>query len=227
MSDTVENTGNVDTVTEVSQSDGQTENTSANPNDTNTSVEESGQVADANNDKAVDEGTQEGSDQNQESGYEFEKLKLPDGFTATDEQKAEFAKDVESLGITTQDGAQRFVDWIIEKAGGSQALLAEQQENDIGNLEKSWVEDGKKDPVLGKEYEKNVSDAMETAGKLFSPHTMEFLKDTRFDKNPDFLKDMLRIAKERADAELITGRNANRITRINRDSQGNPMLSFK
>lgn len=186
-----------------------------------------GKVTEAGKDNTTDKVAQEGSNQTQDAGFEIEKLKLPEGVTVTDEQKAAFLKDAESLGIKSQDGAQRFVDWIINKSKQFDADVAKQQESDIGNLEKQWDEEGKKDPVLGKDYDKNVSDAMETAGQIFSPRTMEFLKDTRFEKNPDFLKDMLRLHKERADAELISGKAAIPTERVQRDSQGRPMLKFK
>lgn len=200
--------------------------TSANPNDKDTSNGD-GKVADADKDNTDDTGTKEGGEQDQEFGFDFDKIKLPDGITATDEQKVEFKKDADALGIKTQEGAQKFVDWVLKKAKEAEDMLAKQQETDIGSLEKTWSEEGKKDPVLGKDYEKNVSDALDTASKIFSPRTMEFLKDTRFEVNPDFLKDMLRIAKERADAELIMGNNPMQSNRVKRDSQGNPMLTFK
>lgn len=186
-----------------------------------------GKVTEAGKDNTTDKGAQEGSNQNQDTGIKLDELKIPEGVTVTDEQRTAFLKDVESLGITTQDGAQRFIDWIVNKSKQFDADVAKQQESDIGNLEKQWDEEGKKDPVLGKDYDKNVSDAMETAGQIFSPRTMEFLKDTRFEKNPDFLKDMLRLHKERADAELISGKAAIPSERVARDSQGRPMLKFK
>lgn len=186
-----------------------------------------GKVTEADKDNTTDKGAQEGSDQNQDAGIDVEKLKMPEGVTVTDEQKEAFLKDVESLGINSQDGAQRFIDWVFNKAKQFDADVAKQQDNEIGNLEKQWDEEGKKDPVLGKDYDKNVSDAMETAGQIFSPRTIEFLKETRFEHNPDFLKDMLRLHKERADAELISGKAAVPQERIQRDSQGRPMLKFK
>lgn len=209
------------------QTEGETK-ASATPTDENTpSNDGDGKVTDADKDKDPDANTQEGSDGNQTEGFDFGKLKLPDGLTVTDEEKAAFQKDAEALGIKTQEGAQKFVDWVLNKAAQANADSAKQQETELGNLEKTWSEEGKKDPVLGKDYDKNVADAMETAGQIFSPRTMEFLKDTRFEKNPDFLKDMLRIHKERADAELIMGKTATQVNKVQRDSQGNPMLQFK
>lgn len=209
------------------QSDGDNA-TSANPNDKDTPDNGDGKVADADNDKTTDgDAGKDAGESGQESGFDVGKLKLPDGLTATDEQRAEFKKDAEALGIKSQEGAQKFLDWILEKANEGNSTLAKQQETDIGNLEKTWSEEGKKDPVLGKDYEKNVSDAMETASKIFSPRTMDFLKDTRFNVNPDFLKDMLRLAKERADAELIMGKSPMQKSNVRRDAYGNPMLTFK
>ena len=226
MTDTVENTGNVATDTAVNDV-AQSSDTSA-IQDTNTPQDsDDGKVTEADKDNTQDDGAkEEGSDQNQNTGFDVEKLTLPEGITVTGEQKEAFIKDAEALGITTQEGAQKFINWVLEKSKAFDAQLATQQENEIGNLEKQWDEEGKKDPVLGKDYDKNVSDAMQTAGEIFSPRTIEFLKDTRFEKNPDFLKDMLRLHKERADAELISGRSANDKPRIRRDSQGNPMLQF-
>ena len=208
------------------QSTGTQETTSATP-DKDSPKEGEGKVTEADKDNTADSSTQEGGDKNQNNGFEVEKLKLPEGVTVTDEQKAEFLKDAESLGIKDQEGAQRFVDWILDKASKANDMLAKQQESDIGGLEKQWSEEGKKDPVLGKDYDKNVSKAMETAGQIFSPRTMEYFKDTRFDKNPDFLKDMLRLSMERADAELISGKAAAPADRVQRDTQGRPMLKFK
>lgn len=244
MTDTVEqNTGNegdnvaqatengapAATTTEATapQTEGE-QKASATPTDENTPNNEGdGKVTDADKDKATDTKAQEGSDGAQTEGYDLGKLKLPDGLTVTDEEKAAFKKDADALGIKTQEGAQKFVDWILSKAAQANADSAKQQETKLGDLEKTWSEEGKKDPVLGKDYDKNVADAMETAGQIFSPRTMEFLKDTRFEKNPDFLKDMLRIHKERADAELIMGKTATQVNKVQRDSQGNPMLQFK
>lgn len=209
------------------QTEGETK-ASATPTDVNTPNNEGdGKVTDADNDKTNDANTQEGSDGNQTEGFDFGKLKLPDGLTVADEEKAAFQKDAEALGIKTQEGAQKFIDWVLSKASQASAVSAKQQKNELDNLDKTWSEEGKKDPVLGKDYDKNVSDAMETAGQIFSPRTMEFLKETRFEKNPDFLKDMLRIHKERADAELIMGKTATQVNKVQRDSQGNPMLQFK
>lgn len=208
------------------QPHGEQEKTSATPAE-NTPKDGDGKVTEADKDNTSDKGAQEGSDPNQNTGFDVEKLKLPEGVTVTGEQKEAFLKDAEALGITSQEGAQRFVDWVLSKSKQYNDSVAKQQESDIGNLEKQWDEEGKKDPVLGKDYDRNVSDAMETAGQIFSPRTMEFLKDTRFEKNPDFLKDMLRLHKERADAELISGKTAIPAQRIQRDSQGNPMLKFK
>lgn len=208
------------------QPHGEQENTSANPAE-NAPQEGDGKVTEADKDNTNGEGAQEGGDQNQTEGYSLESLKLPEGITVTDEEKAAFQKDADALGIKTQEGAQKFLDWILSKAAQANADSAKQHENDIANLEKQWDEEGKKDPVLGKDYDKNVSDAMETASQVFSPRTMEFLKETRFEKNPDFLKDMMRLHKERADAELISGKTAIPTQRVQRDSQGNPMLKFK
>ena len=241
MTDTVQNTGNeganVAAATEngapavntseatAPQTEGE-QNASATPTDTNTPNNGDGKVTGADNNKTSDVSAQEGSGENQTSGYDLEKLQLPDGLTVTDEERDAFKKDVDASGITTQEGAQKFLDWVLSKSSQANADFAKQQETELGNLEKTWSEEGKKDPVLGKDYDKNVSDAMQTAGQIFSPRTMEFLKDTRFEKNPDFLKDMLRIHKERADAELIMGKSASSINKVKRDSQGNPLLQF-
>ena len=195
------------------QSTGEQENTSATQ-DKDTPKDGDGKVTEADKDNTT-------------KGFDLDKLKLPEGVTVTDEEKNAFLADAEKLGITTQDSAQKFVDWIFEKSKQANDMLAKQQETDMGALEKQWDEEGKKDPVLGKDYDKNVSDALQTATELFSPRTIEFLKETRFERNPDFLKDMLRIHKERADAELISGRTQIPADRIKRDSQGNPMLNFK
>ena len=186
-----------------------------------------GKVAGADNNKAPDGQANDTLDADQNSGVDIEKLKFAEGFTATDEQRAEIKNDLDALGITTQDGAQKFIDWVINKSKGVTDDLAKQQESEIGNLEKSWIEEGKRDPVLGKDYDANVSDALTLASQIFSPRTMDFLKDTKFDKNPDFLKDMMRLSKERADAELISGKNSQPSFKPKRDSQGNPMINFK
>ena len=208
------------------QPHGEQEKTSATQAE-DTPKEGDGKVTEADKDNTSENGTQEGSAHDQNKGITFEKLKFPEGVTVTDDEKESFLKDVESLGIDSQEGAQRFIDWVLNKSKQFDADVAKQQESDIGELEKQWSEEGKKDPVLGKDYDKNVSDAMETAGQIFSAHTMEFLKETRFEKNPDFLKDMLRLHKERADAELISGKASIPAQRVQRDSQGNPMLKFK
>lgn len=204
-----------------------TETTNASVEVTNITEKDDGKVtenAETNNTSSDEK--EDKTNQEQPFVVDMDNIKLPEGITVTDENKKEFLQDVESLGINSQEGAQKFIDWIFKKARAGEEGLAKQQETEINGLEKKWVDEGKRDPVLGKEYDKNVSDAMDIASKVFSPRTLDFLKDTKFEKNPDFLKDMLRLSKERADAELISGKPINSKVSIRRDSQGNPMLTF-
>lgn len=204
-----------------------TETTNASVEVTNITEKDDGKVtenAETNNTSSDEKEAK--TNQEQPFVVDMDNIKLPEGITVTDENKKEFLQDVESLGINSQEGAQKFIDWIFKKARSGEESLAKQQETEIDGLEKKWVDEGKRDPVLGKEYDKNVSDAMDIASKVFSPRTLDFLKDTKFEKNPDFLKDMLRLYKERADAELISGKPINSKVSIRRDSQGNPMLTF-
>lgn len=223
------NTEVTQTQTDVNSGNDVTPETEVDTQTQEAATSEGGDTSNTDDGKVTSESegddTKEGGEEAPKDDYRLDDLKLPEGLQVTDEQREVFKTDAEALGFTTKDQAQKFLDWVLKKASEADGELVKQQENNMGNLEKSWQEEGKKDPVLGKDYDKNVSDAMATAEQIFSPRTLEFLKDTRFSSNPDFLKDMLRISKERADAELIGGTNS-KPTGPKRDSYGNPMLTF-
>lgn len=192
-----------------------------------TAPEGEGKVTEADEDKATEtKAGEEGGDKVSTEGYKMEDIVFPDGFTVTDEEKAAFKSELDAIGVKDKEMAQSFLNWIMEKNKQAEEVFAKQQEKEVNDLEAKWIEEGKRDPELGKEYDKNVSDAMTLAGKIFSPRTVDFLKDTKFSSNPDFLKDMLRLAKERADAELVGGKGQTTTTGIKRDGYGNPMLVF-
>lgn len=194
----------------------------------NTTQEGEGKVTEADEDKTTEtEAGEEGGDKVSTEGYTMDDLSFPAGFTVTDEQKEALKTELDTIGIKDKETAQSFLNWVEAKNKEAAELSAKQQEEEMKDLEARWVEDGKKDPELGKDYDKNVSDAMTLVSQIFSPRTVEFLKDTKFNSNPDFLKDMLRLAKERADAELIGGKGSTVQSGIKRDGYGNPMLQFK
>lgn len=192
-----------------------------------TTPEGEGNVTEAVKDETTEtKAGEEGGDKVSTEGYKMEDIKFPDGFTVTDEEKAAFKSELDAIGVKDKEMAQSFLNWIIEKNKQADEVFAKQQEKDVSDLEAKWIEEGKRDPELGKEYDRNVSEAMTLASKIFSPRTVDFLKDTKFNSNPDFLKDMLRLSKERADAELVGGKGQTATTGIKRDSYGNPMLVF-
>ena len=193
-----------------------------------TSPEGEGKVTGAEEDKATGADTEEeGGENATETGFTMDDIKFPDSFTVTDEQKAALKTELDTIGIKDKATAESFLNWVEAKNKEAAEMSAKQQEQEMNDLEARWVEDGKKDPELGKDYDKNVSDAMTLVSQIFSPRTVEFFKDTKFNSNPDFLKDMLRLAKERADAELIGGKGSTVQSGVKRDSYGNPMLQFK
>ena len=192
-----------------------------------TAPEGEGNVTGAEKDETTEtKAGEEGGDKVSTEGYTMDDIAFPDGFTVTDEEKAAFKTELDAIGVKDKEMAQSFLNWIIEKNKQADEVFAKQQEKDVNDLEARWIEEGKRDPELGKEYDRNVSEAMTLAGKIFSPRTVDFLKDTKFSSNPDFLKDMLRLAKERADAELVGGKGQTATSGVKRDSYGNPMLVF-
>lgn len=193
-----------------------------------TSPEGEGKVTDADEDKAPETKTEEeGGDKVSKDGFTMDDIVFPDGFTVTDEQKVALKTELDTIGIKDKATAESFLKWVEAKNKEASELSAKQQEQEMNDLEARWVEEGKKDPELGKDYDKNVADAMTLVSQVFSPRTVDFLKDTKFNANPDFLKDMLRLAKERADAELVGGRSKTTVNDVQRDGYGNPMLKFK
>ena len=187
-----------------------------------------GKVTDADEDKATGADTEEEGGKNAtETGFTMDDIKFPDSFTVTDEQKAALKTELDTIGIKDKATAESFLKWVEAKNIEAAEMSAKQQEKEMNDLEARWVEEGKKDPELGKDYDKNVADAMTLVSQVFSPRTVDFLKDTKFNANPDFLKDMLRLAKERADAELVGGKSKDVSNGIQRDGYGNPMLKFK
>jgi hypothetical protein len=192
-----------------------------------TAPEGEGNVTEAEKDETTEtKAGEEGGDKVSTEGYTMNDVVFPDGFTVTDEEKAAFKTELDAIGVKDKEMAQSFLNWILEKNKQADEVFAKQQEKDVNDLEAKWIEEGKRDPELGKEYDRNVSEAMTLAGKIFSPRTVDFLKDTKFSSNPDFLKDMLRLAKERADAELVGGKGQTTSSGVKRDSYGNPMLVF-
>ena len=152
----------------------------------------------------ADDATSTAQDSDSESDKTEEvkdfEISLPDDSIIKD--AAEF-KTLLDGATKSQEGFNKLSDYIKELGDTAAEQQAKQDKEAWENTLTKWEGELKKDDVFGKDYKGNTDLALKTAESIGLD---KWLKETGFDKNPDVLRAMAKIGKERADAEMILGK---------------------
>lgn len=160
---------------------------------------------------------------------DFNNIKVPDGVSVTDEDKANFQELVNKFGFKDQNGLQNFVDWIFEEAKKNEESV--KQEADKANKEWETIKAGWKttlesDADFGKEYDLNIKRANDAMSKFGGSELIDWLKQSDLSGHPALVKTFARIGKEIEDARLFKGSVGVEKAKVQRDRYGNPKLTF-
>lgn len=213
-------TGNETTVAPESVDTG-VENTTDSGNATDTAPE-------GNEGTAPDNNTPEGGDV--DGVLKFDTLKLPEGMSVSEEEKAQFMELAKKVGIKDADGLQGFADWALEMSKQAEADQAQAEENEKKEWEQiksGWKESLQKDADFGKEYDENIKRANDAMIKFGGSELIDWLKSSDLTEHPALLKTFARIGKEIEDAKLLTGSSSVPTNKVKRDRYNNPLISYK
>jgi len=205
----MENTNTEANSAETTQDQGTTTEQTANTTEANDTTKDQADVGDA---------TDTEQESKEESKTETFELQLPEGSLIED--KAEFAKLLKDGG-ESQEGFNKLNDFVNSLAEKSTALAKEADNKAWEATQAKWEDELKRDETFGKDYSGNKELALETAESIGLD---KWLKETGFDKNPEVLRAMAKVGKERADAEIHLGGNTNGSNQKNRD--GSTAFSF-
>ena len=217
-----------DTVTQTGDKADVTEATGAEKTDA-MDTQPSGDITETKTDEVTD--TKETTPENV---YDLSKIKLPDGVTVSDEDRAKFGEAIKGFGFKDQEGLQNFIDWVFKTSADNQKVMeeqAKQQEEQSAKeweeIKKGWETSLKSDADFGKDYDANIKRANEAIAKFGGSELSDWLKQTDFATNPAILKTFARIGKEIEDAKLVGGLQAKSGDRVQRDRYNQPMLKYK
>lgn len=160
---------------------------------------------------------------------DFNNIKVPDGVSVTDNDRANFQELVSKFGFKDQNGLQNFVDWIFEEAKKNEESV--KQEADKANKEWETIKAGWKttlesDADFGKEYDLNIKRANDAMSKFGGSELIDWLKQSDLSGHPALVKTFARIGKEIEDARLLKGSVGVEKAKVQRDRYGNPKLTF-
>jgi hypothetical protein len=213
-------TGNETTVTQESVDTG-VDNTATGGNATDT-------VTDGNEGTAPDNNTADNG--TVDSVLNFDTLKLPEGMSVSEEEKAQFMDLAKKVGIKDPEGLQGFADWVLETSKQSEAEQAQAEENakkEWEQIKSGWKETLQKDADFGKEYDLNIKRANDAMVKFGGSELTDWLKSADLAEHPALLKTFARIGKEIEDAKILTGSSSVEVAKVKRDRYNNPMISYK
>ena len=212
--------GNETTVTQEGVDTG-VDNTNNSGNATDTTPE-------SNEGTAPDTNTPDSGDV--DSVLNFDALKLPEGMSVSEEEKAQFMELAKKVGIKDAEGLQGFADWALEMSNQAEADKTQAEENakkEWEQIKSGWKESLQKDADFGKEYDENIKRANDAMIKFGGSELTDWLKSADLAEHPALLKTFARIGKEIEDAKLLTGSSSVSTNKVKRDRYNNPLISYK
>lgn len=161
---------------------------------------------------------------------DFNNIKVPEGVSVSDEDRANFQELVEKFGFKDQEGLQNFVDWVFKEANDTEAQMAAQEEQSKQQWEEiksGWQTSLQGDAEFGKDYDLNIKRANDVITKFGGSELAQWLKESDLAGQPALLKTFARIGKEIEDARLFKGQGGIESPRARRDRYNQPMLVYK
>lgn len=219
MAEETVDTGNTADVGDVGTTNTETVNENINDNGTTTETN-----------TEVNEGEQSAEQEVTTQALDYNAIKLPDGVSVSDEDRAKFIETVDKFGFKDQDSLQAFVDWMFAEAENNKALLAQQQadaDKKWEDIKSSWKTSLESDADFGKDYDMNIKRANDVISKFGGSELATWLKESDLAGQPALLKTFARIGKEIEDARLIKGQSGIETNKVRRDRYNQPMLVYK
>ena len=145
------------------------------------------------------------------------------------ERADEFKAVLKEVGIDSTEKYEKLVSFLQEhneKAEGKLSEATKAAENiAIDNTLKKWDEALKSDGDFGLKYDDNVKMVKTTMDSLGSDFS-DWVTKNSFDRNPIVAKAMLKLGKERADADVIVGKGGTGNKPKATTAGGKPALHF-
>lgn len=164
---------------------------------------------------------------------DFSALKLPEGVTVSDEERAKFQETASKFGFKNQEGLQNFVDWIYETAAEGNAQMQKHSEEQAKASQKEWeeIKSGwkvslEKDADFGKDYDMNIKRANDAMSRFGGSELTNWLKEADLIEHPALIKTFARIGKEVEDARLIKGDKGVEVSKRPVDRYNQPMFVY-
>lgn len=164
---------------------------------------------------------------------DFSAIKLPEGVSVSDEDRAKFQETASKFGFKNQEGLQNFVDWIYETAAEGNAQMQKRNEEQAKASQKEWeeIKSGwkvslEKDADFGKDYDMNIKRANDAMSKFGGSELTNWLKEADLIEHPALIKTFARIGKEVEDARLIKGDKGVEVSKRPVDRYNQPMFVY-
>ena len=114
--------------------------------------------------------------------------------------------DVLKKSTDSQEGFDNLMGYVKDLGEKAQETMKAEEDAKWDKTREAWEVEVKKDPDLGKDYEATIKMANDTAESIGLD---KWLTETGFSKSPEVIRAMVKIGRERADAEVITGNTGN------------------
>lgn len=197
-------------------------------------VGDNGAVADNNTEQSAEQQGAGDVDATQVGDVlDYSALKLPEGVTVSDEERAKFQETASKFGFKNQEGLQNFVDWIFKTAEDGQAQMQKHSEEQAKASQKEWeeIKSGwkvslEKDADFGKDYDMNIKRANDAMSKFGGSELTNWLKEADLIEHPALIKTFARIGKEVEDARLVKGDKGIEISKRPVDRYNQPMFVY-
>ena len=202
--------------------------------DATVNVGDNGATTDNNAGQPAEQQGAEGADANQVvSVLDYNAIKLPDGVSVSDEDRAKFAESAEKFGFKNQEGLQNFVDWVFATAEEGKAQMQKHNEERAAASQKEWeeIKSGwkvslEKDADFGKDYDMNIKRANDAMSRFGGSELTNWLKEADLIEHPALVKAFARIGKEVEDAKLLKGEKGAETSKRPVDRYNQPMFVY-
>ena len=201
---------------------------SANTESVNKNITDNGATTETNT--TANEGEQSAEQEVATQALDYTAIKLPEGVSVSDEDRAKFIETVDKFGFKDQDSLQAFVDWMFAEAENNKTLMAQQKadaDKKWEDIKSSWKTSLESDADFGKDYDMNIKRANDVITKFGGSELATWLKESDLAGQPALLKTFARIGKEIEDARLIKGQSGIEKSKVLRDRYNQPMLVYK
>jgi hypothetical protein len=197
-------------------------------------VDNNGGTTDTNTEQSVEQQGVADTDATQMvSALDYSALKVPEGMSVSDEDRARFQETVDKFGFKNQEGLQNFVDWMFKTAEEGQAQMQKHSEEQAAASQKEWeeIKSGwkvslEKDADFGKDYDMNMKRANDAMSRFGGSELTNWLKEADLIEHPALIKAFARIGKEVEDAKLLKGEKSAETTKRPVDRYNQPMFVY-